>query len=478
MFCTLTASRLLTAGLRDSNDLGAVLKRHLGLEVPKELGASDWGKTVLTAAQLEYCRNDVFHLHRLCEVLQAKLANPADGSGDGAEGVNLTRVAQLEMSLLPFVADMCVRGIKVDRARLEQALKIHEERKRQLSGELHADLKAPGLNLASPSQLLGALKELGLDLPDTSKETLSAISAPIAGRILQYREFAGSCATLKSWLGDLDGDNRLYPPLNPLGADTGRFSCKKPNLLAVPRDSELRGCFIPDDPGLVLIEADFSNIEMRIAAWMAREERMLAVFRNGGDIHSETAGMVLHNRSARQEAKAINFGMIYGGGPERLRITAQTEFGVDFTPEQAKRYHEAFFQTYSALRKWHEAVRVASPGITYGATPLGRRRWADPNDSDWNRFQLAVNFTVQGCGADALKAALSRLHQQFVGSQVRILLPVHDSLLLQSPKADAPKVAEIVCRTMREAFLEILGDDFPVVVEHKISQRWGETATL
>ena len=126
VFCTLTASRLLTAGLRDSNDLGAVLKRHLGLELPKEFGASDWGGLFVTDAQLEYCCDDVAHLHALQRALQAKLANPANYDGDGVEGTHLTRVAALEMSLIPLVVDIRLRGIKIDRARLEQILKGYE----------------------------------------------------------------------------------------------------------------------------------------------------------------------------------------------------------------------------------------------------------------------------------------------------------------------------------------------------------------
>ena len=477
-FCTLTASRLLTAGLRDSNDLGTVLKRHLGLELPKEFGASDWGGIFVTDEQLEYCRNDVAHLHALQRALQAKLANPANDDGDGVEGTDLMRVAALEMSLIPLVVDIRLRGIKVDRARLEQILKGYEGHKKELAAELRTEFQAPKLNFASPKQLLCAFKTLGLELPDTSKETLSAVVEPIAGQILRYRELAGLCTTLKSWLEGLDHDNRLYPPLNPLGADTGRFSCQKPNLLAVPRNSEVRACFIPDDSEHVLIESDFANIEMRIAAWFAREKRMLTVFRNGGDIHGETAARVLGDRQARQPAKPVNFGCLYGGGAERLRISARTEFGIEFTPEQAEEYHTQFFNAYSNLRRWHGAAREASSELTYGVTVYGRRRWADPSDRadhrDWNRFQLATNFEVQGAATDALKIALARLYQQFAKSSARILLPVHDSILLKVPKQQAQEVAETVCRTMCEAFAETLGPDFPVAVDTNISERWGE----
>ena len=201
VFCTLTASRLLTAGLRDSNDLGAVLKRHLGLELPKEFGASDWGGLFVTDEQLEYCRNDVVHLHALQRALQAKLANPANDDGDGVEGTDLTRVAALEMSLIPMVVDIRLRGIKIDRARLEQILRTYEGRKKELATELRTEFQAPKLNFASPKQLLRAFKTLGLELSDTSKETLSTVVEPVAGRILRYRELAGLCTTLEELVG-------------------------------------------------------------------------------------------------------------------------------------------------------------------------------------------------------------------------------------------------------------------------------------
>ena len=117
---------------------------------------------------------------------------------------------------------------------------------------------------------------------------------------------------------------------------------------------------------------------MRIAAWFAREPRMLEIFRNGGDVHGATAERILGDRQARQPAKPINFGCLYGGGAERLRITARTNFGIEFTSEQAKEYHAGFFNTYPGIRRWHDLARNLSSELTYGATVYGRRRWADP----------------------------------------------------------------------------------------------------
>ena len=144
-----------------------------------------------------------------------------------------------------MVVDIRHRGIKVDRARLEQTLANYESRAKQLAADLRGELGAPGLNLSSSKQLLKVLWADGLEIEDTSKETLSASLHPVAGRILEYRKLAGLCTTMRGWRKNLDSDNRLYPPLNPLGAETGRFSCKDPNLLGVSREPKIRGCFHP-----------------------------------------------------------------------------------------------------------------------------------------------------------------------------------------------------------------------------------------
>jgi DNA polymerase-1 len=349
---------------------------------------------------------------------------------------------------------------------------------KELAAELRAAFGLPKLNLQSPDQLLKAFEGVQIFLENTNKETLSAHPHALATKLLQYRKVVGLLSILQSCLESLDSENRLYPPLNPLSADTGRFGCRKPNLLAVPRDKEIRACFVPDDPELVFVEADYSNIELRIAAWFAREERLLEVFRQpNGDVHRETASRVLGDPAARQEAKTINFGCLYGGGWERLKITARTEFGLEFSDGQAQRYHRGFFQAYPNLRKWHRAAREQASEITYGRTEYGRRRWANPDDRkdqwDWNRFQLAINFEVQGTGADALKIALVNLGRYLGhGDGTRVVLPVHDSALIQCPRDEADAVGECARATMAEAFYEIVGRDFPVKVDTQISSNW------
>jgi DNA polymerase I-like protein with 3'-5' exonuclease and polymerase domains len=154
------------------------------------------------------------------------------------------------VAVAALVVDIRLRGIQVDRSRLEQLLAVHEQQRKAMAAELRTELQAPKLNLASQAQLLRALADAGLSGSDTNKETLSGCPEPIAGRILRYRQLVGLRETMRGWLESLDSNNRLYPSLNPLGAEIGRFACKNPNLLAVPRNSEIRGCFIPGSPDL------------------------------------------------------------------------------------------------------------------------------------------------------------------------------------------------------------------------------------
>jgi DNA polymerase I len=180
---------------------------------------------------------------------------------------DLVRVAALEMALLPLVVNMRLMGICVDRGRLETVLAKQATREKELAAELRSAFSLPKLNLQSPDQLLKAFEGVQVFLENTNKETLSEHPHELAAKLLKYREVVGLLNILRSCLESLDSENRLYPPLNPLSADTGRFGCRKRNLLAIPRSKEVRSCFIPDDPELVFVEADYSNIELRIAAW-------------------------------------------------------------------------------------------------------------------------------------------------------------------------------------------------------------------
>ena len=264
-----------------------------------------------------------------------------------------------------------------------------------------------------------ALKAAGLDLPDTSKETLSAVSHPIAGGSCSIGSLAGLCTVMQGWLECLDSNNRLYPPLNPLGAATAASRARNPSSWP-PRAIRRCGGVSFQTTEAVLIEADYASIEMRIAAWIAREERMLAVFRNGGDIHGETAALVLGDRQARQPAKPINFGCLYGGGAERLRITARTDTASNSAPSRPGNTYDRFFTTYSGLGRWHQSARILRRGVDLRCYPVwpqalgGSRR--PQGRGEWNRFQLATNFPVQGTGADALKLAMVRLHREMAGT--------------------------------------------------------------
>ncbi len=221
-----------------------------------------------------------------------------------------------------------------------------------------------------------------MDLPDTREATLSGHrDHPLVAKLLQYRQAAKRASTYgKEWTEYLNpATSRIHPSWQQIGTETGRMACRKPNLQQVPRDPALRRAFRAPE-GRVLLKADFSQIELRIAAAIAREGRMLGAFGEGKDLHALTAALVLGKpleevgKEDRQLAKALNFGLLYGLGAEGLRRYALTAYGVKMAPEEAQRLREAFFRAYPALKRWH---RSQPEGEVEVRTLLGRRRTTD-----------------------------------------------------------------------------------------------------
>jgi DNA polymerase-1 len=215
------------------------------------------------------------------------------------------------------------------------------------------------------------------------------------------------------------------------------MSCTSPNLQNLPRGAAYRNCF-KAPPDRVLLKADYSQIELRIAAKIAGDSAMLDACRRGKDLDKLTATRVLGvkevTKEQRQLAKALNFGLLYGMGAPRFRVYAKSQYGVDLTIEQAREYRAAFFKAYPGLARWHRRVKALHESVTW--TLGGRRRKLDPKASD----TLRLNSPVQGSGADGLKEALALLWERrhecpgaFPG------LAVHDEIVIEADadQADA-----------------------------------------
>ncbi len=298
VFCTLTAARLLSAGTKPGNNLDLCLERYLGLPPAPDQSRSDWGAMLLTNDQIAYAARDVSHLHMLKGVLCHEL-----------EMAGLDGVADLEMRLLPAVIDMERAGMAVDADKLRAIESVARASAEAAAKEVRTALGLPNLNLASPKQLLPALAARGIPLSSTNEESLQSCGdMEVIPKILLHRSFEKQAQQAASLLESVAPDGRIHGRFDPTGTATGRFSSKSPNLQNIGR-GELRSCFIAPE-GRSLVVADYSQVELRVAAALAGEQKMVDAYAKGEDLHRLTAATVLGKPLAdvtkddRQMAKA------------------------------------------------------------------------------------------------------------------------------------------------------------------------------
>ena len=281
----------------------------------------------------------------------------------------------------------------------------------------------------------------------------------------------------ESLIDCVEKDGRIHGRFDPTGTDTGRFASKTPNLQNIGR-GPLRECFVAP-AGSALVVADYSQIELRAAAAIAGEEKMIEAYKRGEDLHRLTAATVLGKDASevtkqdRQLAKAVNFGLLYGQSAKGLVRYAASSYGVAMSDDQAFEIRQAFFRTYGSLRQWHGESHVsAERGISEVRTVLGRRRLI-PSDADaWQRFTALVNTPVQGSCADGMKRAMVRL-ASCLPAGARMISTVHDELIVETSETDAGAV----CRLVESAMIEAMSDLFPKVpieVEAKSCRNWSE----
>jgi DNA polymerase I len=466
LFCTLTAARLLSAGTKPGNNLDQCLQRYLGIAPGTDLATSDWGGMLLTPDQFAYAARDVAHLHRLKE----KLAHEINHAG-------LDQVCALEMALCPEVVAMECAGIAVDAAMLQQMRDVAQEMASGAAGRVRDLLKSPALNPSSPDQLKSALNRQGIAVPNTSEAVIKAADeGKIIPAILEMRASEKVAQQAQSLLACIENDGRIHGRFEPTGTDTGRFASKSPNLQNVAR-GELRECFVA--PGnRVLVVADYSQIELRAAAAIAGETRMLEAYEKGEDLHQRTAAAVLGKppgnvtKEDRQLAKAVNFGLLYGQSAKGLVRYAATAYGVELSEKNAYEIRSAFFRSYGYLRQWHGESRItAERGIAEVRTRLGRRRLIAEDADAWERFTALVNTPVQGACADGMKRAIVLLASRLPAS-AQIVSTVHDEVIVECNEQDASETCLVVEAAMKEAMAEIF-PEVPIVVEAKACGRWG-----
>jgi DNA polymerase-1 len=465
--CTLTAARLLVAGTKPGNNLDQCLERYLGVAPAADHSRSDWGSMLLTDDQLAYAARDVAYLHDLLAVMESELAK----SG-------LTTVWDLESKLLPCVIGMEATGIHLERGKLESIAAEADRLAQKAADDLRVALGNQGINPASPSQILGALRGAGIKLESTAEEVLKAADdGHLVPLVLAHREASKRAQQAESLVGHIQKDGRIHGRFEPLGTATGRFSSKEPYLQNIGR-GEMREAFTAPD-GKRLIVADYSQIELRAAAAIAGETKMIEAYQAGADLHKRTAASILGKsedevtKADRQLAKAAGFGNLYGQSAPGLVRYAATSYGVTMDEDEATHIRQAFFRTYSRLRQWHgTSHNLAEAGVTEVRTRTGRRRLIPSTASDWERFTALVNTPVQGGTADGMKHALIMIHERLPKS-ARIVSTVHDEVVVECEESSAEPCRQIITTAMVEA-MSALFPEVPVEVEANICTTWAE----
>lgn len=261
---------------------------------------------------------------------------------------------------------------------------------------------------------------------------------------------------LNRWEDDLGTDKRIHPSFNLTNVVSGRTSCTNPNLQQVPRTKDVRAIY-KAPPGRLFFEADYSQLELRIAADYANDPTMLDIYRNNGDIHTTTAKLMTGGREPTKEergkAKAINFGFLYGMMAKKFVEYAYNSYGVSFTLAEATEVREKFFAKYSRLLPWHHEQEILCEAMGGVSNKFGRFRKLPLiySSNKWERasaVRRAINTPVQGTGSDLLISAATQINKELKGEGLKIVGTVHDSILGEFPEECKDWIVDEIRRIM------------------------------
>jgi len=479
---TMLLSQLLYAGAnvaplrkgRTSHSLDSVVERELGKALDKEHQTSDWAGE-LSPEMIEYVARDAKVLISLHRKLMGKI-----------ERAKLSRVLDIEQRAQHGILWMARSGLPFDEAQwLDLAEEAKEEAARanerlQEMVPPHPDGKRWNWN--SHKQVKQGLSMVGLTVENTRDETLARLDHPFARLLREYRKKKGIASRHgEKWLYSKDGakrviDGRVYPSWKQIGAATGRMACAEPNLQAIPHGSGHHSC-VRAPEGRVLVKADYSQIELRLAAKMWGEPVMLETFREGGDVHEATARSITGKEEVTKEerklAKAVNFGLIFGQGAKGFQDYARDKYGVEMTLQEADAYRTRFFETYRGIARWHAAI-----GARLRRRQFDTRTLAGRLRRDVRSYTEHLNAPVQGTAADGMKMALALLweHRDECPGAAPILA-VHDEIVVECDEGDAEKIEASLKKAMvdgMEAVVNATEPHVPIEVEATVSQTWGE----
>lgn len=412
---------------------------------------------------------------------------------------------EIEKPIIPIVAEMKDVGILIDKEYLE---KLSKEYHKELSKLERAIYKEAGeeFNINSPKQLSGVLYEkLGLT-PKNQKKTSTGQKSTkeseleklrdeheIIEKILSYRELQKLLSTYIDNIPHMVGsDGRLHAEFIQSGTTTGRMSSANPNLQNIPIKTELgrriRNAFVAGD-GFEMVAFDYSQIELRLAAFLSGDEKLLGVFKSGGDVHTAVASEVfavppeMVDKEMRRQAKVINFGIIYGMGVNALR----QNLGGDVKRADAQKFYNDYFKNFSGLAHYLDKVKASAARLGYTETYFGRKRHFEGINSSIpfvraSAERMAINAPIQGTEADIIKIAMIRvneyLEKENLKGDARLLLQVHDELVYEIKKEKVKEISLKIKEIMEGALPASKTNGLTFVADVSSGENWGQMSRL
>lgn len=497
-FDTMIAAHLLEENrLKGLKPLAQVM---LGADAWKDVDLSDGQALTENLKKLAlYNGKDSDYTLRLYYLLRAELLKP--------ENRRLLRIFKvLLMPALNVLVQVELNGMWVDpdrlvdrRLKVEKKLRILDKKMKKMVGE--------GINWNSPQQLakvmFGQLKLPLLEVtkkgaPSTKESVLLQLRKkhPFPDTLMEYRRWKKNHSSyLVNWSESLDKNNRLHPNYKLTGTVTGRLSSGKEmgrkdrglNIQQVPRDKFIRS-IIGAPLGWKFVEADFSQVELRIAAHYSQDPTMMRYFQLGRDIHMETAMAMLNKpasavtKEERKKAKAVNFGFLYGMGAKKFVIYARDNYEVEVSLEEAEVVRRRFFETYRALRPWHQRQRRLVRAHKKVQSAIGRVRHLPDIDSQDEDVQAeaerqAINSPVQSLASDLMLLSMVTLHTKMDPKKAKIVGTVHDSILFEVRDDEVDHHVQLIKKTMENLPLKKkfgVQLTVPIVADITVGQHWGE----
>ena len=481
LFDTYLASQLIAAGEGDRrHGLADVAQFFAGTVLDKTEQISDWGAEELSNSQIEYAARDAAILPQIREQMSSRLEN------DG-----LDAVAALEFECVMPIAEMELNGFAVDCTRWLARLDTVKSAQAKAADELHELLSAgvsqaslfgrAEINLDSQQQVAGALLNLGIPMPETTRAWQLqplADKYPVVAKLLEYRGVQKQVTSFgENFLEFIEPKtNRIHADFRQIGAPTGRFSCSNPNLQQIPHEAEYRGCFRAPE-GRKLVIGDYSQIELRILAAFSGDERFIEAFASGADFHRMTASQVFNVKpedvtdDQRSFAKRLNFGIVYGVGASRFGMM------TGLSQNEAENTMRRYFATYRKLDSYlrDSASRVTTERTARTASGRLLRLRFDETDRQavGAARRYGVNMPIQGTSADILKRALRKLHDSLRGSTAKLVNIVHDEIVVECDENAYHETSLALGKSMSEAGGEFISS-VPVKADVRVSDAWAK----